>query len=57
MTGFAKLGHHPGDAFMELFVGTCMASGLKGFEPQGLANIINGEQKAPQACRSSLVSQ
>jgi hypothetical protein len=28
---------------MGLFVRTCTAMGLKGFEPQHLANTINGE--------------
>jgi hypothetical protein len=45
MTGFAKLEHQPGGAFMKLFVDACTASELKRFEPQGLANIINGEEK------------
>jgi hypothetical protein len=44
--GFAKLEHHPGEAFMKLFVDACMATELKGFSPQGLANIINGKGRA-----------
>jgi hypothetical protein len=43
VTGFAKLEHHPGEAFMRLFVEVCAASELKGFNPQDLANTINGE--------------
>jgi hypothetical protein len=43
LTGFAKLEHDPGEAFMRLFVDACMATELKGFTPQGLANTINGE--------------
>jgi hypothetical protein len=42
VAGFAKLDHHPGDAFLELFVDACMATRLQGFDPQALANIING---------------
>jgi hypothetical protein len=42
-TGFAKLEHDPGSAFLELFVNTCLASRLRGFKPQELANVINGE--------------
>jgi hypothetical protein len=41
--GFAKLGHLPGAEFMELFVRTCVARKLKGFDPQHLTNTINGE--------------
>jgi hypothetical protein len=41
--GFAKLDHHPGKAFLELFVNTCMAKKLQGFDPQALSNVINGE--------------
>jgi hypothetical protein len=41
--GFAKLEYRPGDEFMKLFVKTCTAMQLEGFEPQHLANIINGE--------------
>jgi hypothetical protein len=44
MTGFAKLEHPPGEAFMRLFVDACMATELKGFNPQHLSNIINGEE-------------
>jgi hypothetical protein len=43
LTGLAKLEHDPGEAFMKLFVHVCMASELKGFTPQNLANTINGE--------------
>jgi hypothetical protein len=42
-TGFAKLEHHPGEAFMKLFVDPCMATELKDFNPQNLANTINGK--------------
>jgi hypothetical protein len=31
---------------MELFVRTCMAMQLEGFNPQALANIMNGERNA-----------
>jgi hypothetical protein len=41
--GFAKLDHHPGDAFLELFVDVCMATRLEGFKPQALSTVINGE--------------
>jgi hypothetical protein len=41
--GFAKVDHHPGDAFLELVVDACMGTRLQGFDPQALANIINGE--------------
>jgi hypothetical protein len=44
VTGFAKLEHHPGDAFMKLFVDACMATKLKKFDPQALGNTINGEE-------------
>jgi hypothetical protein len=40
--GFAKLGHNPGRAFLEVFVDACLASRLKGFNSQDLANVING---------------
>jgi hypothetical protein len=43
VTGFAKLGHDPGPAFVELIVDACMASRFRGFNPQDLANVINGE--------------
>jgi hypothetical protein len=43
MTGFAKLGHQPGEAFMKLFVDACVATKLRDFDPQGLATTINGE--------------
>jgi hypothetical protein len=38
---------------MELLVDTCTALGLKGFKPQGISNIINGEEGtkvAPLVC-------
>jgi hypothetical protein len=41
--GFAKLGHDPGRGFLDVFVDACLASRLQGFEPQALANVINGE--------------
>jgi hypothetical protein len=44
IAGFAKLEHHPGEAFMRLFVDACTASELKGFKPQPLANILNGKE-------------
>jgi hypothetical protein len=42
VAGLAKLDHHPGDEFLELFVDACMATRLQGFKPQDLANVING---------------
>jgi hypothetical protein len=41
--GFAKLGHQPGAEFMKLFVRKCEGMCFKGFDPQHLANTINGE--------------
>jgi hypothetical protein len=41
--GFAKLGHQPGAEFMKLFVRECEDKRFKDFEPQDLANTINGE--------------
>jgi hypothetical protein len=43
VAGLAKLEHHPGDACLELFVDACMAMRLQGFDPQNLANVINGK--------------
>jgi hypothetical protein len=43
VAGLAKLDHHPGDAFLELWVDACMAMRLEGFNPQNLSNVINGE--------------
>jgi hypothetical protein len=43
--GLAKLEHDPGKPFMKLFVDACMATELKGFNAQALANAINGEGK------------
>jgi hypothetical protein len=43
VAGLAKLDHHPGHAFLELFVDACAAMRLQGFDPQNLANVINGE--------------
>jgi hypothetical protein len=45
VTGFAKLEHDPGEAFMELLVDTCVAGRLRDFNPQNLANTINGESR------------
>jgi hypothetical protein len=42
-TGFAKLEYRPGEEFIGLFVRTCTAMQLEGFNPQALASIINGE--------------
>jgi hypothetical protein len=36
--------HHPGKAFLELFVGACSRLQLKGFNEQDLANVIHGEE-------------
>jgi hypothetical protein len=41
--GFAKLNHNPGDAFLGLFVESCAATRLQGFNHQNLANVISGE--------------
>jgi hypothetical protein len=43
LTGFAKLEYRPGDEFIGLFVRTCTAMQLEGFDPQALANVMNGE--------------
>lgn len=42
-SGMAKLEHHPGEAFMRVFIETCVATELKGFNSIDLANIINGK--------------
>jgi hypothetical protein len=45
--GLAKLklyDHHPGTAFLELFVGACSRLQLKGFSDQDLANTIHGKK-------------
>jgi hypothetical protein len=44
-TGFAKFEarYKPAKEFMELFVRTCVAMKLHGFNPQDLANTVNGE--------------
>jgi hypothetical protein len=42
-TGMAKLEYRPRVEFMELLVDECEARGLKSFDPQALANTINGE--------------
>jgi hypothetical protein len=44
-TGFAKFEatYKPDKEFAELFVRTCVAIELKGFDSQNLANTINGE--------------
>jgi hypothetical protein len=44
-TGFAKFEarYKPAKEFAELFVRACVAMELKGFNPQNLANTINGE--------------
>jgi hypothetical protein len=44
-TGFAKFEARfkPAQTFMDLFVRTCVAMELQGFNPQNLANTINGE--------------
>jgi hypothetical protein len=39
--------------FMELFVRTCVAMELQGFNPQNLANTINGEAAATNVVMSS----
>jgi hypothetical protein len=47
ITGLAHLkqyDHHPGKAFLELFVGACSRLQLKGFNGQALANTIHGEE-------------
>jgi hypothetical protein len=42
-TGVAKLEYRPRVEFMDLLVDECVARGLKGFDPQALANVFNGE--------------
>jgi hypothetical protein len=47
ITGLAKLklyDHHPGKAFLQLFVGACSRLQLTGFNQQNLANTIHGEE-------------
>jgi hypothetical protein len=39
------MGYYPGDSFMDLFVDVCMERQLREFNPQGLANVINGEHR------------
>jgi hypothetical protein len=48
--GFAKLGHQPGVRFMELLVRKCVAMELQGFNPQELANTVNGEATVTKSC-------
>jgi hypothetical protein len=55
VAGLAKLEHHPGDAFLELFVDVCMAMKLQGFKPQELSNLINGECASGTSCRRNVV--
>jgi hypothetical protein len=43
MAALARMGHRPGDLFMELIVDACMAIGLQDFKPQELSSIINSE--------------
>jgi hypothetical protein len=43
VTGLGKLEYRPETEFMRLFVAACMASRFVGFNPQNLANVINGE--------------
>jgi hypothetical protein len=54
-TGFAKFEtrYKPAQEFIELFVRTCVAMGLKGFDPQNLANTINGEAAVTSVVMSS----
>jgi hypothetical protein len=40
---FAKLEYRPEAELMRLFVEVCIAMRFDGFEPQALANVINGE--------------
>jgi hypothetical protein len=42
-TGIAKLEYRPRVEFMELLVDECEARGLKSFNAQDLANVLNGE--------------
>jgi hypothetical protein len=47
ITGLAHLkqhDHHPGNAFLELFVQACRRLQLKGFSEQDMANTIHGEE-------------
>jgi hypothetical protein len=43
VTGLAKLEYRPEAEFMRLFVAACFANRFEGFNPQDLANVINGE--------------
>jgi hypothetical protein len=45
VTGLAKLEYRPEAEFMRLFVVACMARHFEGFNPQDLANVINGEYR------------
>jgi hypothetical protein len=54
-TGFAKFEarYKPAKQFMELFVSTCVVLELHGFNPQNLANTINGEAAVTSLVLSS----
>ena len=54
-TGFAKFEarYKPAKEFMELFVRTCVAMKLHGFNPQALANTMNGEAAVTSVVISS----
>jgi hypothetical protein len=43
VTGLAKLEYRPEAEFMRLFVAACTVMRFEGFNPQELANVINGE--------------
>jgi hypothetical protein len=43
LTGLAKLEYRPEAEFMSQFVAACLAMRFKGFKPQELSNVINGE--------------
>jgi hypothetical protein len=45
VAGLGKLEYKPEADFMRLFVAACMARRFEGFNPQGLANVINGENR------------
>jgi hypothetical protein len=53
LAGFAKLNYRPDEEFMGLFVRTCTAMQLEGFNPQELANLMNGKDSDGPAYHGS----
>jgi hypothetical protein len=43
VTGLAKLEYRPEAEFMRLLVAACIMRHFEGFNPQDLANVINGD--------------